>query len=529
MELNLKTAGAEVQKVWQGWSAKQRILFGVGSAVAVLSMVLLVTLTTRVGYAPLMTSLSNEDAADVVAALEAERVSYRITAGGSAILVPEADVHRVRMKIAAAGLPKGGGVGFEIFDDPQLGVSRFAEQLNYRRALEGELRRTIRSMDPVHDARVHIVMPEKSLFRDHREEARASINVHLRPGRALSQGQVQAIVHLVSSAVPGLSAENITVVNAQGTMLARGGDDMAMMNRALEYQKELEKYFEERISRIVEHSVGQGRAWVRVAAELTQKSHERTVEKFDPTTAVVRSEQINEEERGAGEGTAGIPGTRSNLQGGTASPTVESQNSGSRKETLRNFDVDKTTERDVVPAGSLSRISVAVLVDGKRAVAADGTESFTPRTDQELGQLTNLVKKAVGFDATRGDQVTVQNIAAADAVEPAEIEPTPHWFDVWGPRIVPVAALLVVLLVAVGVFMASRRKKQDQSGLDTYTAIADEILEAPTTVRELEEAIQQRTGMLPSAQQSSAPISLEPAPPDAERAAAVIKEWIYEE
>ena len=257
----------QMQTLWGSWSFGKKVWVAGGSLTAIIAVVSLLMGTERADMTPLMSNLTLEDANEITETLSTMKVPYTLSRSGTTVMVPKDNVHELRMKLAAQGLPKGGGVGFEIFNKPEFGLSRFAEQLNYRRGLEGELQRTIRSMDVVKDARVHVVLPKKSLFRDKEESATASVTLHLARGRAMSESQVQSIVHLVSSSVGGLSSDSVTVVDSSGKILAKSGEGMNF-GEGLEAQRKMERDLENRITQIIERVVGQGKASVQVAAEL---------------------------------------------------------------------------------------------------------------------------------------------------------------------------------------------------------------------------------------------------------------------
>ncbi|WDT80113.1 MAG: flagellar basal-body MS-ring/collar protein FliF [Candidatus Manganitrophus sp.] len=271
----------------------------------------------------LYTNLSSEDAASVVAKLKEGRIPYELSADSTAVSVPAERVHELRLQMAGQGLPQGGGVGFEIFDRNSFGTTEFVQKLNYRRALQGELSRTIGQLAEVSKARVHLVVPERTLFSERKEPSRASVVVTLRAGKRLSEGQVQGIIHLVSSSVEGLSPQTVTVVDSHGQILSRPGDESSpvqMTSAQLDYQKHLEKEIEGKIQSMLETVVGTGKAVVRVTSLLDLRQVEHTEEKFDPDTQVVRSEQRAQEQlsgSSASAGSSGVPGVLSNVPPGT--------------------------------------------------------------------------------------------------------------------------------------------------------------------------------------------------------------------
>ena len=370
----------------------------------------------------LFSNLSSEDAAAVVAKLREAHVAYEFSADGGAILVPSEKVHELRLQLASQGLPQGGGVGFEIFDRTSFGTTEFVQKLNYRRALQGELARTIGQLAEVSHARVHLVVPEHSLFTERQEPARASIVVSLRSGRTLAANQVQGIVHLVASSVEGLRPQEVTVIDSHGQVLtqAAGEADAPIGRGHTEFQRGLEQDLEARIQTMLERVVGPNRAVVRVSSVLDLRQVELTEEKFDPDTQVVRSEQRSQEKLNGsteGPGPTGVPGVLSNLPGGAAAGATgaTSRNATDKQNEVVNYEISKTVSRILEPAGTIKQLSVAALVDGtyESAKGADGQTSrkYVPRSDEELKKLEELIKKAMGYSEQRKDQVVITNVA----------------------------------------------------------------------------------------------------------------------
>ena len=542
----LRRIGDSVVKLWVSWPPLRR-LFAVGSMLlGSIAFMAILAWATHQNYAPLMSNLSPEDASQIVEKLQANHTPYRLAAGGTAILVPEDQVHELRLQLAGEGLPRGGNVGFEIFDSPSFGMSHFAEQLNYHRALEGELRRTIRQIDAVRDARVHIVLPEKSFFREQEQAATASVTVQLNAGRHLSGSQVQAIVHLVSASVQGLSPQQVTLVDSAGAILAKGGESANDSGAELDKQRALERSLEDRVQQLLVPLVGEGHSVVRVSAALDFSHVERTSEKYDPGSSIVRSEQFSEEHHSPTSGTAaGIPGTRSNLSG--TNKTTESAQADRRLET-RNYEISKIVEREIGQLGKISRLSVAVLVDGATVTAADGTKKVQERSPEEITRITELVRRTVGFDADREDQIVVQSMQfEAPLVAVEDVDPEPAWIGYaerfWRPAVLTLAALVLL-------FVFVRKGAPDMAS--NYPVA--QVLEMPRTVRELEAKIeaanlaaaQGQMGALSAAAaqagagghaqltagnditQTTEKRPLNQARPDPARAANVIKGWLSE-
>nr|WP_244636034.1 flagellar basal-body MS-ring/collar protein FliF [Chthonobacter albigriseus] len=390
----------------------------------------------EVNEAPLYTGLTLEDSAAIIAELDSANVAYRLLQNGTVIMVPDQDVTRLRMQFAEQGLPAGGGVGYEIFDKTDaLGTTSFVQNVNRLRALEGELARTIRAINRVESARVHLVLPERQLFRQNEQKPTASIVLKTRG--VLEPSQIRAIQHLVASAVNGLEPTRISIIDEAGRLLAEGsGDETTQMmaaavdERTAGYQKDVEA----RVREIVESVVGPGRARVKVAAELDFNRISETRDTFDPNGQVVRSTQSREENSASSEPqpndqvTAGnqIPNANQPAGGAGASAT---QNANTSEETI-NYEISKTTRTQVTEAGGIRRLSVAVVVDGRYQTGADGVQTYVARDQQELDRISALVRTAMGFDQNRGDQVEVVNLQFAegppatetDAIEPGMFE-----------------------------------------------------------------------------------------------------------
>jgi len=402
---------------FKGLSPAQKVVLTLVVVGSVMGIIALVVWTNRLDYGVLYPDLSQEDAAAIVSRLKEMKVPYRLGGDGRSILIPSGQIYDTRLQLATSGLPQGGGVGFEIFDRTNLGMTDFIQQLNYQRALQGELSRTINQFPEVEKSRVHLSIPKKSLFVEDQKEARASVILKLKQGRSLNRNQVQGIVHLVASSVQGLSPVNVTVVDTQGRLLSEGGDSdpMARLGQSQwEFQTNLEKTLEKRVQTMLEKAVGQDWVIVRVSADLDFKQIEQTEETFDPEASTIRSEQRSEEKaKGGNPIPSGIPGVQSNIPPGQA-PTGSARSSTFQKsnETI-NYEINRKTRHIVEPMGRIRKLSVAVLLDGsyEKVTGKDGSEvlKYIPRTPEEMKRYESIVKKAVGYNAERGDQVEVVN------------------------------------------------------------------------------------------------------------------------
>ncbi len=405
----------------------------------------------------LYSDLPVSDSAEIVAKLDAMDVPYELKGDGTTIMVPKTEALRLRMSMAEAGLPSGGSVGYEIFDDASaLGTTNFVQNINHLRALEGELARTIRALDAIQAARVHLVLPERELFAREQQDPTASIVVRARGG--LSRSQARGIQFLVSSAVEGLVPSNVSIIDEAGAILVGGNGDGASASSSLdERQQEYEHRLRRQVADIVTSVVGPNSAKIQVAAELDFNRITRNSETYDPDGQVVRSTQTVEEsssntERDGQEGVT-VGNALPDAIGQNADANATSQESAARVEETVNYEISRTTTTEVVEAGRVKRLSVAVLVDGKYETAADGTRTYVERTPEELELIGRLVRSAIGFDESRGDRVEVVNLPLTDqAIEPLEgtsDEAQGMFAGLDIMRLAELGALLIVTLLAI--------------------------------------------------------------------------------
>jgi len=357
-------------------------------------------------------NLSESDAAAIVEYLQEEKIPYRLEHGGRAVLVPAEQVYEVRLALARAGLPQGGSVGFEIFDEQKLGMTDFLQRLNYTRALQGELGRTISQITGVSAARVLLVIPERSLFVSEDRRATASVVITLAPGKVLGASTVAGIVHLVASSVEGLSPDDVAVVDNAGQVLAgknQGVDGSGLSSGMLDYQRTIERGLEERVESMLGRVVGREKVSARVSVTLNLTRMDKTEERVDPDQTAVRSERLSREEStGSRAAAGGTPGIADNLTNEARVPS-EGSRTERRDETV-SYDVTKVTSHTVGATGQIEMLSVAVLVDGTYEERG-GTQTFVPRPQEELDRYSELVKSAVGFSEGRGDRVEMASVA----------------------------------------------------------------------------------------------------------------------
>jgi flagellar M-ring protein FliF len=372
----------------------------------------------------LFTDLSMEDSSSIIKDLERQAIPFELRNDGSIIMVPKDKVTRLRMKLAEGGLPKGGGVGYEIFDKSDaLGTTSFVQNINHLRALEGELARTIRGIDRVQAARVHLVLPERPLFSRETPEPSASIVVRVRG--ALEPAQIRAIRHLVASAVNGLKPQRVSIVDEAGQLLADGSltdvDQAVGDERRNSYEKRMRKQVEDIVSSVV----GQGRARVELSADFDFNRITQTSDKYDPEGRVLRSSQTREESSATADNSGQVT-VNNELPGAQQNGTQQTARDQSKKtEETNNYEISRTTKTEVTEAGRVNRISVAVLVDGAYGKNEKGELVYRERSKDELDRIAALVRSAIGFNQKRGDQVEVVNLKFADApLVPQLSEPT---------------------------------------------------------------------------------------------------------
>ncbi|MCR4298255.1 MAG: flagellar M-ring protein FliF [Gallionella sp.] len=422
-------------------------------------------------YRVLYSNLSDRDGGAIIESLQQMNIPYKFAEGGGALLVASGQVHEARLKLASQGLPKGGNVGFELMENQKFGITQFAEQVNYQRALEGELARSVQSIGAVAAARVHLAIPKPSVFVKEQQKPSASVVLSLQGGRMLDAAQVSAIVHLISSSVPELSAKNVAVVDQSGTLLSASHDGTSsdgLDANQLKYVQQIEQSYISRIEALLMPMLGANNVRAQVTANIDFSRIEQTAEIYkpnqNPADSVIRSQQSSEAMNGTGLSAGGIPGALTNqppvpatapivagagVPGGAATAGNTSL-SNLQKDSTVNYEVDRTIRHTVLPVGSIKRLSVAVVVNGNRKVVdADGKSSDKPLSDAEKEQINNLVKDAMGFDQSRGDSLNVQ-VAAFTEHKEAVVEKLPIWKQ---PDTIELAKnLLKYLVIAAVIF-----------------------------------------------------------------------------
>ncbi len=368
----------------------------------IVGIVFVIGWVNHVTYSSLYSNLDESEAGEIVSYLNDNHTPYQLTDGGRTVSVPSSEVYKTRISLATEGIPRSGNIGYSIFDKNNLGMTDFLLNLNFRRALEGELTKTIMQLNEVQAARVHIVMPKDRLFKQDQKKATASVVLKLK-GSGLSRHQIAGITHLVASSVEGLTPDNITIVDYDGNLLSSGQetDPIAGLSASqLEVRQQVEKYLEQKAQTMLDDVLGRSKSVIRVTAELNFQQLEKTSEMYDPDSPSIRSEERE---------------ITSNTTSDTTAETGKSQEAGSSESVIMNYELNKTVEHIVNAVGTIERLSIAVLVDGIYTPVENDkgeTESvYQPRSQEELDRLAAIVKNAVGFNQQRNDQVEMVNIA----------------------------------------------------------------------------------------------------------------------
>lgn len=454
--------------------ANPKVPLLVAAAAAIAIVVAMMLWARTPDYRVLFSNLSDKDGGAIVTQLTQMNVPYRFADNGGALLIPADKVYETRLRLAQAGLPKGGAVGFELLDQEKFGISQFSEQINYQRGLEGELARTIETLGPVQSARVHLAMPKPSLFVREQKSPSASVTLALHAGRALDEGQINAIVYMVASSVSGMAPGGVTVVDQNGNLLTQTGSSDRLLNATqLKYTTEVESRFQRRIESILAPMVGASNVRAQVTAQIDFAAREQTDEQYQPNgdgeKASVRSRQLSTNQQIGGSGVGGVPGALSNQP--TPAPTAPLENStakngkdakgnappaartattarssgpeSSRRDETTNYELDRTIRHTTESAGGVQRLSVAVVVN--YAAGADGKPKAL--SEAQIKQINDLVREAMGYSAERGDSLNVVNTPFNDApTGPAEL---PFWqqqsfFD----QLINAGRYLLILIVA---------------------------------------------------------------------------------
>jgi flagellar M-ring protein FliF len=506
LDANASQPPGFVQRV-MALPAQRKLMLGGGIAAIVAIFVAMMLWGREGDYRVLYTNLSDKDGGAILAQLQQMQVPYKHADGGAAILVPSDKVHDVRLKLASAGLPKGSVVGFELMENQKFGTTQFQERLNFQRGLEGELVRSIQALSSVQSARVHLALPNQNGFFREQQKPSASVVLTLYTGRSLDRGQIAGIVHLVSSSVPEMSPKAVSIVDQTGALLSgpqEGVEHAGLDAQQLQYVRQIETNYAQRIRDILEPVVGKENLRAQVTAELDFSQTESTAEEYKPNQgpqaqATVRSQQTSEQSGGTGATPAGVPGATTNQPpvpatapiNGASAPLQAAQSNGSalsngRREAVTNYEVDKTVRVTRSATGSIKRLNAAVVLNHRTVTDAKGKTTTQPIPDEELEKLTALVREAIGVDDRRGDSIKVVNTPFQIVKE--EQADTPMWqqpetVDLIRTLAVPGALTLAALIVVFGAIRpaikAARPVPVEEVEQGKLSAVVDDAQELP--------------------------------------------------
>lgn len=554
---NLSGGAAEVQRRWQEMPPNRRLGVLVALAAVVAVLIAAIFMGGNSSYKVLYTNLSDRDGGQVIAELQKLNVPYQISDGGAVISVPANNVYATRMKLAADGLPKGAGVGFALLDHEPMGTSDFVEHVNYQRALEGSLERTIASLSSVQGAKVHLAMPKPSVFLSEQEKPTASVMLDLYPGRELSAAQVAGIVHLVAASVPGLQDKNVTVVDQHGHLLSsQANADTGLQPSQLAYQRAVDQQYEKRIQAILTPIVGAKGVRVAVSADIDFSKSESSSVSYGK--GQILSQQTQTSSGTGGSGPYGVPGALSNTPPGVAvaplvapvasnlspaalialAPTLKmlapTQSSAG---TTTNYDVDKTIVHTVQPVGTVKRLSVAVLVDDQVTESTLGAVKAKPLSTAQLAQIQQLVEDAIGYSAKRGDTVKVVNMPFTTQSAASTL---PWWQQSWFLNLMNSGLrYLVILFVAFLLYFGVvrpllKRRLRQEPAMDAANTAAEQEKVAETSQPSAAtmanaEAIREQVSIPGNPLETDLYVSRQLVMQDPARAAQVVKEWLSNE
>ncbi len=533
---------SKIARFWSDRTLAQRILVSGLAASVILAFLFMLYFLNQVEYKVLYSRLSQEDASRVVEQLQAAKAPYQIKDNGTTIMVPEDMVYEQRLRIAGEGVMHGAGVGFELFDELKVGQTDFVQRINYQRALQGELSRTIGEFPQVDKVRIHLVLPHKTLFIEEQRPASASVVLTLKQGERLDNKQLLGIVNLVALSVEGLTPDHVTVTDTNGQVLYQPSGDSTMEGMTtsqLEYKTTYEANLENRIQQLLTPVVGPGRAMVKVNADLDFNQKTVRKESYDPDVTVVRSEQRSEDSTSGSamvedaaistpQGGAAVPNT--NFRGDGFSGTESTQKS-SRENRTTNYEINKEEQNIVTAMGGLNRQSIAVIVDGTYT-KAEGSDVpvFTPRKAEELERIRALVAKAAGLNPGRGDEIEVSSFefGSPDLTdEPSLMETMLEYAQRLGkPFLNGLLVFLFLVLVVRPVVMALIRPRVSEEGIETLERLPEGEARMALGEPEAEEM-----GMIEESKrfELAKTLALQLFEENVEQSVTVLKTWLKQE
>lgn len=454
----------QIKAFFTRYTLQQKLALAGSGAVVLIMLWLLVFFMNRVEYQTLYADMDPQEAQAIVQKLQELKVPYELGSDGRTIKVAAEKISEVRIQLASQGLPESGRVGFEIFDRTNFGLTNFQEQVNYQRALEGELARSIMTLSEVEAARVHLVLAKDSLYQSADDQTKASVILKLKNGHNLSPSAAQGIVNVVASSVKGLTAEKVVLIDYRGKVLSRNEGEGSLTSQQLDARQKLETELSTKIVQILEPAVGQGKVRPQVSVIMNFQQVEETLEQYDPQGSVVRSTQKQEERQPTNERPGGIPGPKNAAPAAVpADPAATSTTANNllKQNEVINYEVSKAVRHVVNPVGKVDKLSVAVIIDNHTKVVTgqDGkqTTASDPRTEDEMKKYRELVTAAIGFNPTRGDQLTVENISFQGETELIE---APTFLEKQGPMLMTALRYLIIPIVFVIVYLFFLRPVQ---------------------------------------------------------------------
>lgn len=476
---------AQLSAVWQKLSLQQKIITTSLVGFTFLGLVGLLIFAHSTGnsaggagtkgFKVLYSDLELEEASQITQQLQSGNYKYKLENEGRTILVDSKQLYEIRMALAREGLPRKRGIGYELFDKTNFGMTDYVQKLNARRALEGELQRTIEGLDEVKAARVHIVIPENTIFLEQQKDSKASVVIRCLPGRQLDKRQIRGIAHLVSSSVDGLEPQNISIVDYEGKLLSNpfGQDETAFASsRNMELQQNVERYLERKANQMLSSVFGHSKAFVKVSADLDFDKVEKTIENYDPEKRVIRSEERSED-------------TKKNAPDGDQSS----------ERSLTNYEIDKTVQHVVQEVGNVKRLTVSVAVDGKYETGEDGKKVFVKRSVEELQNVEDLVKNAVGYDLARGDQIAVSALQFDNELlrmDQEELRTRNFWED----RIMLIKIGLGVLIAVVLLLLVRSVAKTVGEAMNPPVPVLEKLTEEEEVQVEVPQSVRRSSVLL---------------------------------
>jgi flagellar M-ring protein FliF len=533
LAINKEVIINKIKEIFQDKTKQKYIIGGlIGLFLVILIAILITKNLHKEDYAVLYSGLAPDDAGNILTALSQENIPYKLEVNGTIIMVPKDKVYDARLKLAAKGLPSGKVVGFEIFEEPKLGTTQFQENVNYIRAVEGELTRTIKQLDAVMDAKVNIALPKDSIFVRQEDEAKASVVIKLWPDKDLTKEQIKAIVFLVSRAVPNLKPENVTVVDNRGRVLSDLIDEESANesgDKTVDLKRKLERQLEKDIQSMLAKVVGPERVVVKASVELeTGKVHQKD-EIYDPDkVAVVSERKIKESETEESQTINAPPGTPTNVPPVMNTPIMGGGGKKKEKSDITtNYDVSKSMIETQKPLFTIKKVSVGVMIDGKYKEIKDKDgniiKQFEPRSQQELQSYENLIKSAIGFDPNRGDQVTVISVPFEAVSMQEEASPKQQSLIMY-----IIAGILLLLILGLLAFIFIKKKQKKEEIVTTTTVPSTQL--AGVAAEALAKKYEEEKGLVSEIEKLPEYLKiLEIAEENPQMIANIITKWIKED